>query len=244
MNKDLHVINFTSEELQRFQDALSVCYAFPFIDGIEDYIVEAVLEYARKIDGPDPVVETRSKKLYDVVDEVRHIGWSVKSIQLSNLNRREFELVIQRADIFKKANELGYSELNINTPPQILGEAVLKHWKKKVEEDAEAQNVKERRVFIMLKSKKPSRKYALYEAPLIVPESDDIIWRWTDESKSGLQGKCAKTGRTIFRWHPNQKQVFEFFTLPETTRTFEIKSIRFRKEEVVHLLKKHLQVRQ
>lgn len=71
----------SNEEITRFTEALQTTIAIPFIDDIEDYIVEAIWEYAKKIDGIDPFYNIRSKKLYDVVDDKHHIGWSVKSLQ-------------------------------------------------------------------------------------------------------------------------------------------------------------------
>lgn len=231
-------------ELSRFKKALAACYAFPFIDGIEDYVVEAILEYAKGIDGVDPMSDTRTKKLYDVVDESNHIGWSVKSIQTTNIQNRNIELVIQRADIFKKAEELGFGSLSLDSPTEDLGAALIKHWGDKVKQDAIAQNVQNRRIFIMLKSPKPSLKVALFEAPLIVHSPNSLIWEWTDESRKGLQGKDNQTGRIVHRWYPGQKQLFESFTLPEEIEYFTIDSTRLRKEEAIDLVLEHLQEQQ
>lgn len=234
------LIYFTPEELERFIDGIKTCYSFPFIDGIEDYILEAILEYARGIDGVDPLLGTRSKLLYDVVDARYGIGWSVKSLQVSKIKDGAFELVIQRADIFKKAQELGFGELSKDSDPQELGRAIMKHWSMKVEGDAVAQNVNERRVFVLLKSRKPSLDYAIYEAPLIVHSSDELVWEWTNEEKSGLQGKDRETGRIVHRWYPSQKQLFESFVVPNNMQRFSITTKRLQKEEAVHLVMKHL----
>ena len=237
-------IKFTPEEFQRFNDALVTCYAFPFIDSIEDYIVEAMLEYARCIDGIDPLLAIRSKKLYDVVDEKSHIGWSVKSVQISNVDNRDFELVIQRADIFKKAKELGFDSLTKDSPTADLGAALMKHWGDKVDLDAIDQNVKERRIFILLKSRKNALNFAIYEAPLVVRNPQDLVWEWTNESKTGLQGRDKKTGRCVHRWYPGQKQLFECFSLPEKVKYFTINPTRLQKEEVVGLVTEYLRGRQ
>ena len=58
----------SDQQLLRIERGLKAAIAIPFIDDIEDYIVEAILEYAKEIDGVDPFVHTRSKRLYDVVD--------------------------------------------------------------------------------------------------------------------------------------------------------------------------------
>ena len=100
----------TEEQLVRIEKGLRAAIAVPFIDDIEDYVVEAILEYAKEIEGVDPFVHVRSKRLYDVVDKETKTGYSVKSLKWAfrDGSESEFELVIQRADIFKKANALGF----------------------------------------------------------------------------------------------------------------------------------------
>ena len=80
----------TPEELKRMKDGLQATVAIPFIDDIEDYIVEAIWEYAKDIDGIDPLFNIRSKKLYDVVDTRTKRGWSVKSLQWAFYEGCEF----------------------------------------------------------------------------------------------------------------------------------------------------------
>lgn len=58
--------------------------------------------------------------------------------------------MIQRADIFKKAKELGFGHLDIHSNPQTLGAALLEHWRRKVEDDATYQNVDHKRIFVLL----------------------------------------------------------------------------------------------
>ncbi len=111
-----------------------------------------MFSYAKGIPIVDPLKNTRKKLLYDVVDETKSIGWSAKAIQKSLNLLTIFEIVIQRADIFKKGVDLGFEPLDIDSSPQLLGKALLRHWYKKVQEDANTQNVKEKRVCILLKS--------------------------------------------------------------------------------------------
>ena len=68
-----------------------------------------------------------------------HIGWSVKSLQWKFYDECEFELVIQRADVYKKAADLGFEPLDSTNDPNMIGAALLKHWQLKVEKDALAQ---------------------------------------------------------------------------------------------------------
>ena len=105
----------SDEEKERLVEAIRAIYTIPFVDDIEDYIWEAIFTYVKDIPSVDPLSHTRSKNLFDVVDEKIKIGWSIKAIQVSQGTihlPREFEVVIQRADIFKKAKELGFSALS------------------------------------------------------------------------------------------------------------------------------------
>ncbi len=227
----------TKQQLMRMEKGLKATIAIPFIDDIEDYTVEAILEYAKEINGIDPFINTRSKRLYDVVDTKSKIGYSVKSLKWAfHVGiESEFELVIQRADIFKKATVLGFEHLDINSDPQKLGAALLEHWRIKVEEDAIAQEVKDKRVFVLLKSI-DNKKFAFFEEDIKLYQRDEITWRWTDGTKTGLQGIRKKDQMCIYRWYPNQKQFFERFKLPANIQKLEINPIRLEKAQVVDIL--------
>lgn len=224
-------------ELARMKNGLRATIAIPFIDDIEDYVVEALLEYTRNIKGIDPFTNTRSKRLYDVVDSKTGIGYSVKSLKWAfrENEETEFELVIQRADIFKKAASLGFEPLSINSDPQTLGAALLEHWKRKVEEDAVYQNVSSKRVFVLLKSIN-NQKFAFYEEDIRLYSPSEITWRWTDNTKTGLQGIRNEDQMCIYRWYPNQKHFFERFKLPSNIQIISISPVRLEKELVVDTL--------
>lgn len=232
-------------QLKRIEKSLKAAIAIPFIDDIEDYVVEAILEYTKKIDGIDPFTNIRSKRLYDVVDTKTKIGYSVKSLKwaFKDDTESEFELVIQRADIFKKAEALGFKYLNINSDPQILGAALLEHWRRKVEEDAAFQKVKDKRIFVLLKSKS-NKKFAFFEEDLKQYRPDEITWKWTDDSKTGLQGIRNEDQMCVYRWYPNQKQFFERFKLPKNIQKLEINPIRLDKAEIVNILLPYLEEHQ
>ena len=234
------VYDFQESVKLRFIKALRAAVAVPFIDDIEDFIVESIWAYANTIQIPDPFFTTRSKKLYDVVDPEKKTGWSVKSVQYAFAPGTRFELVIQRADIFKKANALGYESLSINTDPQILGEALLKHWQEKVTQDAAAQGVDSKRVFILLKQRY-SYEYAMFEEDIRLYSNDEISWHWTDNTHTGLQGTRKSDKECVYRWYPNQKQLFEGFFLPEKIESFSIAPVRIPINQAVDLLVQHIE---
>lgn len=222
-------------EKQRLIEGIRAAYAIPFINDITDFIWEAIFSYARSIPIVDPVTNIRRKLLYDVVDEHRGIGWSAKAIQKILNPPTTFELVIQRADIFKKSANLGFESLNTDSPPQILGAALLKHWYRKVRGDAINQKVTEKRICILLKSLN-RRRYVYFEEDLAEYANEDLEWQWTNESKTGLQGIRREDSFVVFRWYPNQKQFFERFFLPQETFTFNLEPLRLPSDEIVRLL--------
>jgi hypothetical protein len=220
---------------------LSATFALPFVNDIEDFIWEAIFAYMKDIPIVDPLTNIRSKRLFDVVDERRKIGWSIKSVQRIINLPCEFEVVIQRADIFKKAKQLGFEELTLDSPTERLGAALLKHWyEEKVRKDTQFQGVEDERVSILLKS--PNRKeYAYFEERLAEYRHDELRWEWTNETKTGLQAKRDRDDILVFRWYPNQKQFFERFALPESVYTFSIEPKRLSTGDVVSLLLAELQ---
>lgn len=235
----------TDAQLERMEKGLKSAIAIPFIDDIEDYIVEAILEYAKEIDGVDPFTNIRSKRLYDVVDVATKTGYSVKSLKWAfrTDTESEFELVIQRADIFKKASALGFGHLDIDSDPQTLGAALMEHWRIKVEDDAIFQKVNSKRIFVLLKSI-DNRKFAFFEEDIRLYHPDEIAWRWTDDTRTGLQGIRNEDQMCVYRWYPNQKQFFERFKLPANTQKIDINPVRLDKAQVVDILLPYLEEHQ
>lgn len=230
----------TDVELRRLHAGLKTAMAIPFIDDVEDYILEAVWEYAKMIDGPDPFYTVRSKKLYDVVDQRSRIGWSVKSLQWPFYDNCQFELVIQRADVFKKAAQFGFSSLSKESDPNQIGAALLAHWRQKVEQDAIDQGVDSKRIMVLLKSV-DRRQFAVYEDDIQLYVPEELTWQWTNREKNGLQGIRISDRMCVYRWYPSQKQFFERFLLPDTAQHFQIKPLRLTKKQVVEILSPHLE---
>ena len=222
------MIRPTEQEKELLRSSLRAVMAVPFIDDVEDFVWESVFAHVKRLQVPDPLFEIRSKRLFDVVDPVSRTGWSAKTIKCSSLAvNSQFELVIQRADIVKKAADLGFPGLTLDAPESTLGEALLTHWRRKVEEDSVYQSVdpERRRVCILLKGTEPNH-YAFFEDQLAMYPSSDLQWRWTDGSMVGLQGYVASTGLLVYRWYPNQKQFFERFVLPDDAFFFELAPVR------------------
>lgn len=225
----------TETDLNRLAEGIRAAYATPFVDDLEDYIWEIIFSYVKNISLVDTLTHIRRKLLFDVIDEDRGIGWSAKALRTTVTPLAEFELVIQRADILKKREWLGFPELSLQSPPQQLGEALLKHWYTKVSQDALAQNVQEKRIAILLKSRS-LRKFALLEDDFAEYAPEALEWHWTDRSQIGLQGIHHEQKRVIFRWYRNQKQLFERFVVPLETQILELNPQRLPLETTVRLL--------
>lgn len=230
----------SKEEKKRLKDGIRAAFAIPFVDDVEDFIWEAIFSYAKGIPLSDPLTTTRKKLLFDIVDPTSSIGWSAKTILWQIRARCEFELVIQRADVFKKSRELGFGQLSKNSPPHVIGQALLKHWyEKKVSADSAIQNVKDMRVCILLKSKNRKR-YAFVEEKLKRHRSEELRWKWTNEQKNGLQGIRKNDDFCVFRWYPNQTHLFERFVLPEDAEIFDLTPKRLPAREVIEILTSRL----
>ena len=150
-----------NDEKVRFNKALVSAIAVPFIDDIEDNIAESIWAHTKNVPITDPFFNIRPKKLFDVVDKENEIGWSVKSLQWDFSPGCVFELVIQRAAVYKKAAQLGFSGLSSDSEPHEIGAALLEHWKRKVEVDATIQGVKDKRIVVLLKTKKQNKVFDL-----------------------------------------------------------------------------------
>lgn len=210
----------SSEEQGRLRAAVRAALRVPFIAGVESYVWEAVFHYVKGLPLPDPHTDKRKKLLFDAVDIRSGTGWSLKAIQKSPGSASPFELVIQRADILKKRAALGFPGLSLQSLPQTLGQAILAHWNKKIDADMERQGVKSPRVAILLKSS-DHRRYAFLEQDLYRFSPDELSWSWTNQTRLGLQAQRAD-GTVALRWYPNQKQLFESFTLSEDSYRFEV----------------------
>lgn len=226
----------TDLELLRLKNGLQASMATFFVDSIEDYIWEAVFSYTKQITFVDPLDQIRKKLLYDVVDNEKKIGWSAKTIQLGGQIQINggFEVVIQRADIFDKSHLLGFGNLTKETKPEILGKALLKHWRAKVIEDARLQGVEDKRVCILLKGK--NYTFGYLEESLYEHTDDEFVWNWTNSAKKGLQGKLKSSGQLMYRWYPSGYQLFEHFIIPSDIQVFELAIKRLPADSLIDYL--------
>jgi hypothetical protein len=233
------IYKLSAAEQDRLRLAIVAALNVPFIAGIEGYVWESIFHYVKGLPLPNPHANTRRKLLFDAVDSRKKIGWSLKAVQKSPTVESTFEVVIQRADVIKKRTLLGFPDLALENEPNELGKAVLSHWNGKIGGDMEAQGVTKPRVAILLKSR-DHRRYALLEQDLRRFKADELIWSWTDATHNGLQARYQGMNSVALRWYPNQKQLFEVFTLSAECYQFEIKPERVSPEELIRLLSKAL----
>jgi hypothetical protein len=201
----------TLEEVERLRQGIIATVASPVIGSIEDYSWEAIFHYVKNIPLSDPA-SGRSKLLHDAVDSNSRTGWSLKTVQLSSLRAgTPFLFVIQRADIVKKAVQLGFPGLTEKSSPADLGAAIIRHWNEKIIISRQLQGVTTSYEGILLKSIK-GNEYVYCEYPLNPLDPTVFSWAWTinrntGESGAGLQGSVA--GKTELVWYKNQKQLFK-----------------------------------
>jgi hypothetical protein len=218
----------TENEIERLRQAISATIASPLIGSIEDYTWEAIFHYVKDIPLSDPALG-RSKLLYDAVDSRTSTGWSLKSLQLKKLTSvNTFSFVIQRADIIKKANQLGFPDLTDKSSPDRLGSAIIQHWNEKIISSQTSQGVINSSESILLKTIE-GYEYIYCEFPLNLLDPSTFSWAWTvdkntGESGAGLQGSIE--GKTELVWYKNQKQLFRTRTL--SPKAIQIKIARTR----------------
>lgn len=215
----------SSEERARLTPAIRAALAVPFIAGVEGYVWKAVFHYVKDLPLPDPHADLRKKLLFDAVDDKTGVGWSLKAVQKTPTVGSTFEAVIQRADVMKKREALGFPKLSLDSSPRMIGAAVLKHWQDKIRADSQSQKVARPRIVILLKSRN-HRQYALLEQDIALCSASELSWAWTDKQHNGLPAKRKGINSVVYRWYPNQKQLFEVFTLAEKSFRFEVVSTR------------------
>lgn len=233
-NMEIQKYSLTEQQELCLKKGLRAAISIPIIDSIEDFIWESIFCYIKGIPYVDPFNNIRSKKLYDVVDVKNRIGWSAKGLQVNNFEG-EFELVIQRADVIKKSTDLGFPKLSLESNPNTIGQALLKHWQKKIKEDAIAQNVVDKRICILLKNKDCTR-FAYVEESIALYNNDELYWEWADKNKAGLKGIRKSDNFCVYKWYHNQTQFFERFKFAKDIKVFDIPLIRLDLSEFIELI--------
>lgn len=234
--------NLSAENEKRLVKGLEAAISIPILDSIEDFVWESIFCYMKRIPYVDPFSNIRSKKLYDVTDPATHIGWSAKALQWNLTPGGEFEIVIQRADVFKKAVQLGFPGLNIKSDPNTVGAALLKHWQDKVNADAVAQGVTDKRICILLKNKACTR-FAYIEEDIALYSASELKWEWADATKTGLKGIRKSDNFCVYKWYHNQTQFFERFKFAQTPKIYSINLYRSDINHFIDLIHKDLEER-
>ncbi len=212
--------SLTEAEQARLRAALLAAFSVPIIDDVEDYVWEALFHHVKAIKLADPITEGRTKKLFDAVAPDGR-GWSLKTLVWDNQAvGSNFEFVIQRADVFKKAVELGFEKgLHPKSATNDLGNALVRHWNAKFTKDSKAQKVTDPRVCILLKdSARRNFTYVEFGYPSL--KENDYTWQWSKQDGFGLKGFKGDTTR--FKWYHGQKQLFEVFQIPHEAYKFKV----------------------
>lgn len=233
----------TENEIERLKQAIIATVASPVIGSIEDYAWEAIFHYVKDIPLTDPTLG-RSKLLYDAVNFLTKTGWSLKSLQLSNLKiSSTFFFVIQRADVISKADQLGFPGLTELSPPEQLGAAIIQHWNEKLITNQSLQGVENSYESILLKTIK-GNEYVYCEYPLYPLDPTTFNWAWTVNKKTGksgagLQGSAGDKIELV--WYKNQKQLFKARIIPSEAVRINIERTRLNPENYVKTILAALQ---
>jgi hypothetical protein len=169
---------------------------------------------------------------------------SLKSLQLNSLKLGSiFLFVIQRADIIKKAVQLGFPGLTEQSSPNELGAAIIQHWNEKIISSQIAQNVVNSYESILLKTIK-GYEYIYCEFPLNPLDPNTFSWAWTVDrstrgSGAGLQGRIADKIELV--WYKNQKQLFRARTIPSQAVRITVERTRLTLDRYVETVISALQ---
>lgn len=75
---------------------------------------------------------------------------------------------------------------------------------------------------------------------LAIYAPQDLFWKWTDTTRTGLQGIRKSDNFCVYRWYPNQKQFFERFRLHKDSFIFQLKPKRVDLEEIIAFLNERI----
>lgn len=208
----------SAELIERMRVALARALSVPIIGDVDGFVWERVFQYAHAIQ-----VSQRSKKLFDVVDAAGR-GWSLKTLEWNGrASGTPVEYVTQRADLYGKGPQLGFrGGLTEASSVEVLGEALVEHWNQKHRADSQAQRVTEPFIALLLKSA-DRHTFTYIEGKYPGWSNDGLTWSWVnrpDGRRVGLRG--AREGRTVLKWYPSGKQLFEVLRIPAEAVTFHI----------------------
>lgn len=220
--------------VERLQWAITAALSSPLLDDIQGFAWEAVFHYAKGLPLRDPL-RGKSKRLFDAVDANTKTGWSLKAKECgskpSTRCGKDIDFVIQRADIYSKAVQLGYAEgLSREDDPTRLGHAIVTLWNAKVEEDKAAQTVVHPKLAMLLKSRN-RRSYGYFEIDLPVLNSNNLTWKWIGK---GLRG--YEDGQVRLRWHQSGKQLFQLLPVPDDSKLFSVEPRRIAMDAFVQFI--------
>lgn len=89
-----------------------------------------------------------------------------------------------------------------------------------------------------------NKQFAYHEEDLAIYNSSELKWKWTDKTKTGLQGIRKKDNFCVYRWYPNQKQFFERFKFPKGSFIFSLEPKRIPLNVLIEVLNNKLQGKQ
>jgi hypothetical protein len=221
---------------ERLRWAITAALSSPLVDDIQGFAWEAVFHFAKKLPVRDPLTEGKKKWLFDAVDPRTGSGWSLKAKQCGSKATMRYgmkiDLVIQRADIYSKAVQLGYEGgLTRTSTPQVLGNAIVALWNSKVEQDMKAQSVTLPKLAVLLKSR-DRRHYGYFEIELPKLDARTLTWSWVGK---GLQG--AERADVRLRWHQSGTQLFQILAVPKECQFFSVEPRRIPMDVFVGFIK-------
>lgn len=155
--------------------------------------------------------ETR-KLLFDVC--CGSLGWSLKTLLWGNIGPdTNFEVVIQRCDIFKDKT------LSIQSDVATLGHRILQHFNRFGEESLYKQGIDDARCGFLLRTK-GERSFVFFQQRYRFYSSGEVTWRWANSDRRSLLGFLD--GKLVLRWYRSGTQLFGVYSIPSGAHAFRL----------------------
>jgi hypothetical protein len=212
-----------TEFKERLEKNIKLLLSLPFMGYIDGDVWERAVAHSKKLS------HTTTKKLFDVVDPKNKDGWSVKTVFGDTSRLNPTSVIIARANIVSKFSK------NLDENPQNLGNCLIDFWNNKVINDANTQNIKNKYISILVKSKN-METLAYFEKKIDFYDKKKFEWRWSNGEHKTLRGYPKGADYWKFSWNPRGYHFNEKWLIPEESLIFNYETKNISPEALYELL--------
>ena len=204
-------------EYDRLVKLLTVHYAYPLRYPLAGAFFEEL--FAACVGG----VREERKLLFDILKD--GVGWSLKTLLWTRLQPEgTFEVVVQRCDILKDRS------LNLNSPVEVLGRAILNHFNNFCRSSAREQTISDPRAAFLVRNRQ-ERDFVFFQQRYRLYQAREVRWQWANEERRSLMGYVGDS--LVLRWYRSGTQLFGVYRIPAEPHHFHIDWRRAGLEETI-----------